>query len=240
MSDLVRVAKAACPEATAWEQGEPYGEYNVENYHADVKRVLYCVTASHAVVRYAREQGYDLLISHHPYIPPDFPTLVMHTALDCCEGGLNDIWRDHLKLAEPCQHFDGTLGWYGALPKPLEWGELLTQVQALSGGIIGETYTSLKTIKTVVICTGLGGMVVDQALRSDADCYILGQNMMSAKETGFRAVIEVGHTLSEWVGVKFWQEVLRGVRVDLTPKHLDSFGCEVHIQKRGTYGNFRA
>jgi len=233
LSDLIRVANAACASSTAWDRDEPYGpQDDVGNYNRDIKRVLYCVTPSFHIAEHAKKQSYDLIIAHHPYPIRGVPMLIYHTALDCAEGGLNDMYRDHLGMQEGYKHFDGTLGWHGNLTKPMAFEDLVAKVKEFSGNIIGETWTELKTIKSVVVCTGLGGMVNELALASGADCYILGQNTMPAAMTGFKAVIEIGHTLSEWHGLLFWQRILKGIKVDLAPVELDSFGTEVHNPKR--------
>jgi putative NIF3 family GTP cyclohydrolase 1 type 2 len=156
------------------------------------------------------------------------PQLIFHTALDCCENGLNDMWRDHLRLKNTCQHFDGTLGWHGEI-EPIQFSELVARVKLFSGNIFGETFNKkgmTDIIKTVVICSGLGGMVNELALATEADCYIIGQNTMPASSTGFKAVIETGHTASEWIGVNFFRKILAGVQVDLAPAEIDRFSGE--------------
>jgi putative NIF3 family GTP cyclohydrolase 1 type 2 len=238
-SDLIRVCNEEIPESVSWSQGEYYGAYNIDNYGATVTKVLYCVTPTKAVQRYFKENGYDLLISHHPYMT-DLPQLIYHTALDCCEGGLNDMWRDHLELQAPYKHFDGTLGWHGEI-KPILFSELVAKSARLSGKIIGETFSAFgpdALIKTVVICSGLGGMVNAQALATEADCYIIGQNVMAGNETGFRAVIETGHTASEWIGVNLFKRILAGVQVDLAPEALDVYGQEYNRPMPRTYPGY--
>ena len=233
MGDLIRSCYAACPRHIAWMPGEAYGEFNIDDHNKTVKRVLFCVTPTQQVQVHFRKYKYDLLISHHPYQTRDIPQIILHTALDCCEGGLNDMWRDHIELKNTCQHFDGTLGWHGEV-EPIQFSELLSKVKRLSGTISGETFNQkgmTDIIKTVVICSGLGGMVNDLALATEADCYILGQNIMAAKDTGFKAVIETGHTASEWIGVNFFKKVLAGVQVDLAPADLDVYGEEFYRER---------
>lgn len=229
MGDLIRVCYGACPKDIAWMQHEAYGEYNIEDHNKTVKKVLYCVTPTQQVQTHFRDHGYDLLISHHPY-PTKVPQLIFHTALDCCEGGLNDMWRDHLELKNTYKHFDGTLGWHGEI-EPIHFSDLIAKVGRLSGAMLGETFNHLgmnDTIKTVVICSGLGGMVNEQALATGADCYIIGQNIMPAIDTGFKAIIETGHTASEWIGVNFFRTLLAGIQVDLAPAEADYFGEEYY------------
>lgn len=231
MSDLIRVTKAECPHEVSWTPGEYYGEYNV-NINAEVKRVLYCVTPTRKVVEYFKANEYDALISHHPYLT-DVPQIIYHTALDCCEGGLNDMWRDAVGMLPGYAHFDRSLGWVGEIP-PITLEDLAAKVRAFAGRIDGEIYLEPlgnKNVKTVVICSGLGGMVSDIAFETGADCYLTGQLTSKACDTGFRSVIEIGHTASEWCGVLFFRQILKGVQVDLAPSDIDIFGTEINISQ---------
>jgi len=229
MSDAIRVCKERIPKEIAWTQNEPYGEYNIEDGNKTISKALYCVTPTQGVLNLFKAGGYDLLISHHPFIAgKGIPQLVFHTALDCCEGGLNDMWRDHLGLKNPYKHFDGTLGWHGEI-EPIEFDKLIEKVGAFSGKVEGQKFLGIgesNIIRTVVICSGLGGLVNEQAFETNADCYIIGQNIMPAETTGFRALIETGHTASEWIGVNLFKEILNGMQVDLAPADVDVFGEE--------------
>lgn len=229
MSDLIRICYGACPKEIAWSPHELYGEYNIEDHNKTVKKVLYCVTPTQQVLAHFRKHGYDLLISHHPYLT-NVPQLIFHTALDCVEiGGLNTQWRDAIGMLPGYCHFDGTLGWVGEIP-PVEFTELINKVKNFAGKIDGQIYLdpSIKKIKSVVICSGLGGLVAEQALETGADCFLLGESLLSAEEMGFKATIEVGHTASEWCGVNLFRDILKGVQVDLTPATLDVFGKEFY------------
>jgi putative NIF3 family GTP cyclohydrolase 1 type 2 len=221
----------AIPEAGGWEGalGEPYGPYHI-NPGAQVRKVLYCVTPTRAVTERVVREEYDLLISHHPFVDGRVPQLVLHTALDCCPGGLNDQWRDALGLRD-ARHFDGRLGWYGDI-EPMSFDELVVRCEAFCGApLLGQLYTRRELIRSVVICTGLGGMVTRQARSTGADCYILGEATGPAASMGFEAVIEIGHTLSEQVGVHLVRRLLPELVVDLAPLAEDVFGREVHARR---------
>ncbi len=219
---------ARVPRTAEWRaaRGEAYGAYNLKPRSA-VKRALYCVTPTRQVVEYFHKHKYDLLIAHHPFVV-GVPQLVFHTALDCGRGGLNDQWRDLLEIKDP-QHFDGTLGWYGEV-EPISLEALNAKIEKWIGAsIIGQKHSTIAEIKSVVVCSGLGGMVNSLALRTGADCYILGEATQAAEDSGFQAVVEVGHTLSERMGVRVFEEELRphGITVDCAPVGIDHFGVEV-------------
>ena len=87
-------------------------------------------------------------------------------------------------------------------------------------------FSEIETINSVVICTGLGGLVTDLARKTGADCYILGEATEEAGKMGFKAVIEIGHTLSEQCGVNLIRSLLPGLTIDLAPIEVDYFGHE--------------
>ena len=237
MHDVIDRLIARVPRDVEWSRGESYGAYNVQG-NPDVTKVLYCVTPTVGVRAYMRQHGYQLLISHHPYVAGHgIPQFIAHTALDCAEGGLNDMWRDALDVRQ-ARHFDGTLGWAGEIA-PLPFDQLVERCRAFAGGVVGQQYRAAgtdETIGSVVICTGLGGLVLGQAAATGADCYILGENTCPPEQGGFKAIIEVGHTLSEWIGVRVFQQLLapHGIQVDGAPFDIDRFGNETYegIAKR--------
>ncbi len=213
------------PKSAEWSVGEHYGPFSVDP-KSEVKKVLYCVTPTAHVLTYFKKNGYDLLVSHHPFLT-EVPQIILHTALDCCAGGLNDQWAKALNLQNQLP-FDGTLGAVGDLPKELSLQELVEKCEEFIGAkVIGQVYSRIKTIKSVVICSGLGGLVTDLAASSQADCYILGEATDAAENMGFPAVIEIGHTLSEKCGVNLIRALLPEIQVDSAPIEIDRFGREV-------------
>jgi len=228
IKDVVDLLNAGIPKKDSW-VSEQYGPYNIKDFAKPVKKVLYCVTATSEVVKYFSDNDYDLVISHHPFLK-NIPQLVYHTALDCCEGGLNDMWRDMLGVQNPT-HFDRNLGWVGGIT-PISFDDLRAKIEAFIGHpIIGFSDTDGKLIKSVVICTGLGGLVFHQAEETGADCYILGQ--LSLPDKGrFNSIIEVGHTLTEFIGVNYIRKLLPGLQVDSAPLDIDYFGGEVSFKRK--------
>jgi len=235
-NEVVRALCSRIPYKDTWSMGENYGPYFVPR-EIDIKRVLYCVTPGVKVVDQFFDGGYDLLVSHHPYIATRFadkdmsvPQVILHTAMDCCEGGLNDQWRDALGVKD-AKHFDKNLGWYGKVD-PIDPDDFYLKVKEFVGADpIGACYSDKRTIESVVICTGLGGMVHNEALATQADCYILGQAISDPSNSRFPAMIEVGHTLSEYgTGLKLVRSILEpmGVIVDGTDIQNDRFGSEVY------------
>jgi putative NIF3 family GTP cyclohydrolase 1 type 2 len=231
MQEAVERLLTAVPQSDTWERvnGETYGPEHIAP-DACVRRVLYCVTITPEVESYFRKGGYDLLVAHHPFRPQDaIPNVVLHTALDCCSGGLNDQWRDLLQIQD-ARHITGNLGWFGRI-RPIPFQQLRDRVRAFAGGIDGQVYSRKKLRKelvdTVAICAGLGGWIAEEAAATGADVFITGELTQSADALGSPAVIETGHTRSERVGVDFIRQILGpGVEVDVAPLGIDYYGGE--------------
>ncbi|MCC7404566.1 MAG: Nif3-like dinuclear metal center hexameric protein [Bdellovibrionales bacterium] len=235
IGEVGRLLYERIPVEDAWTQGEPYGWIGTpDGLAGPVNKVVYCVTSPNQEgVRFFRESGFDLLVAHHPInLNPHLPTMVFHTALDCCRGGLNDQWRDILQIKN-ARHFDKNLGWYGKI-EPLTLGQLVGRIEAALGDEIqGQTFgPKNEFIKSVAVCSGLGGLVNSLALKTRADCYIVGEAAGVAAKAGFKFYIEIGHTLSERMGVNVVREVLtpHGIQVDLMPIEFESWPAE-------TFGN---
>lgn len=230
-ADLIKLLTEAVPESDTWGKSrEPYGFTELDEA-VDVKSVLYCVTPTKEVVEAFKAGGYDLLISHHPFRVGGVPQAIFHTCLDCCNGGLNDMWKDALGIKN-ARHFDENIGWVGEI-EPITMNSLLTKIEAFTGKpVLGQVFCKpeLEHITSVVVCTGLGGLVNHSALATGAECYILGESCCRAEDSGFKAMVEVGHTNSEWIGVKLFKKLLEpyGVRVDGAEIGKDRFGGEVY------------
>lgn len=227
-SEIIDRLTTAAPESVEWVKNEPYGPRNIIG-NMDCNRILYCVTPTKQVCDYFRKNNYDLMVSHHPFTAgEDIPQVILHTALDCCEGGLNDQWRDAMGLKNAF-HFDGTLGWAGEVD-PITFPDLMKKVEDYcEGPIWGGSYSRVEKIESIVICTGLGGMVEHLAKRSGAECYILGEMSQAVHKSAFNSVIECGHTLTEYKpGILFVQQYLPGVQVDGTPEN-DYYGHDVFV-----------
>jgi len=229
VSDIIKVLNKSIPKKDSW-VNESYGAGHHVHPAANVEKILFCVTATREVVEYFKDNKYDLLISHHPF-PVSVPQLMYHTALDCCKDGLNDMWKNFLDVKD-AKHFDRNLGWFGKI-EPIKYEDLVRKIENwINHELIGICFSKKEIIESVCICTGLGGMVLQQAEKTNADCYVLGELTypIRAEDTVFKSILEIGHTLTENIGVKLIRSLLPDVQVDLAPLEIDYFGNETSIR----------
>ena len=129
------------------------------NRELDVKRVLVALDPTSEAIGYAAENGFDVLLTHHPMIFKGLKSLTgadtvsartisalrdgvavvsLHTRLDAVEGGVNDALMGALGIKVTGVFGDSempTLGRLGELEESLDAAEL-----ALRGGeIVGYT-----------------------------------------------------------------------------------------------------
>jgi putative NIF3 family GTP cyclohydrolase 1 type 2 len=229
--ELIDLLTSRIPKSATWSasDGEPYGEYYVVDDMAEIHKALFCVTPSSDVIKYARLHNYDIVIGHHPFVVPTiFPQMIFHTALDMCEGGLNDWWRDRMGI-QNASHIYENMGWYGEV-EPITFGNLVSKVRRECGDIFGQIHKkSNQKVHSIAVCSGLGGMVTSLLEMPQVDCIITGELCCPAKEIDADFVIETGHTNSEWMGVEIIRNILApfDVTVNIAPREIDIFGSEV-------------
>jgi|GEM_PF-2731048 len=239
VSEILKRTSVAVPQSETWGGLESYGAHGIKP-KTEVKRALFCVTPTSEVVEYFFANKYDVLISHHPFVKLGVPMLVFHTALDCCKGGLNDMWKNMLGVKD-AKHFDANLGWVGKID-PIPFDDLVAKIEKFIGnkarGLV-QAKNNSKLVSSVVICTGLGGLVFEQAQNTGADVYITGELCSSTIGT-FDGVIEIGHTLTETCGVNFFRDLLPEIEIDSAPLNIDVFGHEVVFAQKGRFISLKA
>ncbi|MFH2091086.1 MAG: Nif3-like dinuclear metal center hexameric protein [Pseudomonadota bacterium] len=136
----------------------------------------------------------------------------VHTNLDKANDGLNDYFAskigvektmpflpDHLNQDSDVQK--SGMGRLGSLKTSLTLNDLARQIKnRLKLSNIRITGELKKKVKNIAICTGSGGSLIDEFIRSKADVYITGDikyHEARAVEQASKAIIDVGHFGSE-------------------------------------------
>ena len=190
-------------------------------------------------IRYAAENGIDLIISHHPVIfraiksvTADDPAYMLiknnisaicaHTSLDISKGGVNDALADALGFenAVPLSDSGET-----EMIRICETAEM--SADELSKLISKKLSTCVsvadgnKSIKKVALCGGAGGDFLFDVAASGCDAFITGEakhhEFLAAKEFGL-TLITAGHFETENPVVAVLAEKIR-----------NEFDCEIQI-----------
>ncbi len=211
----------------------------VGDKNAKVNKIGVVLDITSEAVKYASENGVDLIISHHPVIFrgiktvfADDPTYLLikngisaicaHTSLDIAKGGVNDALSEALgfKNATPLSDFGETEMVRVAEIDALS-GEELAKLCADKLSIAVSFADSGKTIKKVALCGGAGADFMHNAANAGCDAFITGEakhhEFLEAKELGI-TLITAGHFETENPVVAVLAEILR-----------NNFDCEVEI-----------
>ena len=139
-----------------------------------------------------------------------------HTNLDKAHNGLNDYFAAQIGILNTkilCREnssltADGGasgIGRTGFLEKTVSLEQLAQTIKnKLSLSHLRVTGDMNLPVKTVAVCTGSGGSLIDLFLKSDADVYITGDikyHEARVVEQNSKAIIDVGHFGSEHMAV---------------------------------------
>ena len=213
---------------------------------AAVNRVLVTLDVTEEIVDYAIDNGFDVILSHHPLvfkplsaIDPEnhisrklvkliragISVLSFHTRADKVRGGVNDCLARLLGLDDIEPFGDDCLGRIGHLECETSMEEFATRVKSALGIdklIVADAYNPVYTIALV---GGDGKGYVKEALDMGADTYLsgrIGYNVMEeAAEMGIN-LIEAGHFFTEQPVTDYFCEVVSELDPDAYVEILDS------------------
>lgn len=183
----------------------------------EVRRALITLDITENAVCYAIENGFDVIVSHHPIIfrplksitSPKLVKLIsngisamsFHTRLDAVSGGVNDCLAAALGLENTEPFGEDMLGRIGYLPKPMTVCEFSEYVKkALGCERINAVSSDGRMCKRVAVVGGDGKEYTEAALNAGADTYLTGSmsynSMTDSAELDIN-VLEVGHFYTE-------------------------------------------
>lgn len=189
----------------------------------EVRRVLIALDVTERVVREAIEGGYDVILSHHPFIfkglkavdeehyigaktidliREGISVMSFHTRLDAVRGGVNDCLASLLGLehVRPLVSADGELGRVGEIPAETDLGDFAETVRDILGAPFVLTADAGRRVRTVAVLGGEGSDEIEAARAAGADTFVSGRlgyhRMTDAPEQGIN-LIEAGHYYTE-------------------------------------------
>ncbi len=237
LSDMVP-AELSCE----WDNDGIMASYDTDR---EVMSVLVTLDITEEAVKYAIDEGFDLIVSHHPLvfrplgavtdeshiakkamklIRYNISAISLHTRLDRVVGGVNDKLAETLglKRVEPFGY--DSLGRIGDLVMPMSCEDFALFVKDALGSdtvrISGD-----KTVSRVALVGGDGKEYVKAAIDAGADTYLsgrIGYNvMMEASEMGIN-LVEAGHYFTEQPVTEVLYALLKDLDDDLVVEIFES------------------
>ena len=215
----------------------------------EVKKALVCLDVTADAVKKAIDGGFDVIISHHPFIfkglksvtENDFipqktielicagiSVMSFHTRLDAVSGGVNDTLASLLGIEKTVPFGEG-IGRIGELDKKTDGTAFAKKVKDVLGAPAVFLADSKKPIKRVAVLGGSGDDFISEAIMLGADAYVsgeLGHHPMTDAPDMKITLIEAGHFYTE-------QPVCE-VLCDMIKEIDSSVACEIYNSNRTT------
>ena len=217
----------------------------------EVSRVLISLDVTEEIVDYAIDNGFDLIVSHHPLIfkpvgaivPTDHvarklikligagvSVMSFHTRADKVKGGVNDLLARRLGLLDVEDFGEDGLGRIGHLECETsleEFGERVKTALGIDKLIASDAYNP---VYTVALVGGDGKGYVRSAVESGADTYLsgrIGYNVMEeASEMGIN-LIEAGHYATEFPVTGFFKSLIGKIEPKIVTEIVGSYMLRV-------------
>lgn len=204
-------------------------------------KILLSLDVTYEVVEYAIDNGYDVIISHHPLIFKGLKSVndenfvadkviklikngvsafSFHTRLDACDSGVNDALANVLGIVgvTPFGNDGEMIGRVGELEAPISVEELAKKVKDVLNCDRVTFVCGEKIAKRVCVLGGDGKDFLGAAASAGADVYVTGNmsynTMLDAADMGM-AVIEAGHFESENPVLSKLEEMIREFDADV-------------------------
>lgn len=191
----------------------------VGDSNAEVKTAVVALDCTKEVLDFATEKNAELIITHHPLIFDPLKSVTnesseivfslisskislisMHTNLDSAKGGVNDALAKALELTKVKKIVDdeGFAFRKGELKHKMSADEFAVFVKQKLGGVV--RYTDSDTlIKTVAVCGGSGGDLLDLA-KQNADAFVTAdvkhKQLIKAANMNY-SIFDAGHFHTE-------------------------------------------
>ena len=185
-----------------------------------VKSILVALDVTMDTVKYAIDNGYDTVISHHPLVfrsqkgltssnytqkklielvKNDINVLSFHTRLDAAFGGVNDTLCAVLGLKNVVSDPLDPIGRVGELDKSIALSTFAENVKAsLNSPVV--LYAGDKEVRKIYVVGGDGKDLIPNAISCGADTLLTGRasynTMIDAKDMGVN-IVEAGHFFTE-------------------------------------------
>lgn len=163
-----------------------------------VRRALVALDATKEVCDRAIEGGYDIILTHHPFIfkglraiddenaiaskaieliRAGIAVMSFHTRLDALDGGVNDTLASVLGL-DAVDTFEGDglpLGRVGELKEPMRLEDFAKKVKNVLGCPFVLTSDGCREVRRVAVLGGDGKGFISAAIAAGADTFVSGR-----------------------------------------------------------------
>lgn len=209
----------------------------VGDLDSSVTKIMVCLDITNRVVKQAVEDGYELIVSHHPVIFNPLYTLsnenpavlavsngisciCSHLPLDLSENGINKMIFNLLeqnvcKMDIVSKISDFECGYICDLSIPQNCNDLAEKLKQIFGCHTVRYNATDKPIERIAFCSGAGGSMLNDVLLKGATAYITGDvkhdQFITAQNSAI-TIFDCGHYHTEAIVVNKIVDTLATIR----------------------------
>ena len=209
-----RIEKFAPPElAEKWD----CSGWIVETSNTDIQKIMLCLTVTDDVVKQAKNQNCDMIISHHPLfkinchselisesLKPLIDIYCAHTNMDRTNGGTTDtlietIFNHSIKEQLPVQSEVTSVndGFIRYVNYPISINDFIEKLKTISPHLRYVNNKGITKLKRIAFCAGSGTEFIQEAFENGADALVTGDLKFHTALDSPIVVFDIGHFESE-------------------------------------------
>lgn len=204
-----RIEKFAPPElAEKWD----CSGWIVETENQDIEKIMLCLTVTDDVVRQAREQNCDMIVSHHPLFNvsikyKNIDIYCAHTNLDRAKGGTTDTLIKTLGLAKFIVA-NSDEGFVRYINYETSLQDFVKRLKKISPHLRYVNNKGVTQLKRIAFCAGSGTEFIQEAFENGADALVTGDLKFHTALDSPIVVFDIGHFESEVLVLFVFEQII--------------------------------
>lgn len=184
----------------------------VETENQDIKKIMLCLTVTDDVVRQAREQNCDMIVSHHPLFNvsikyKNIDIYCAHTNLDRTKGGTTDTLIKTLGLAKFIVA-NSDEGFVRYINYETSLQDFVKRLKKISPHLRYVNNKGVTKLKRIAFCAGSGTEFIQEAFENGADALVTGDLKFHTALDSPIVVFDIGHFESEVLVLSVFEQII--------------------------------
>lgn len=184
----------------------------VETENQDIKKIMLCLTVTDDVVRQAREQNCDMIVSHHPLFNvsikyKNIDIYCAHTNIDRAKGGTTDTLIKTLGLAKFIVANSGE-GFVRYINYETSLQDFVKRLKKISPHLRYVNNKGVTKLKRIAFCAGSGTEFIQEAFENGADALVTGDLKFHTALDSPIVVFDIGHFESEILVLPVFEQII--------------------------------
>lgn len=180
----------------------------VETDKTEINRIMLCLTVTKDIIRQAKEQNCDMIISHHPlfYIPIEWKNIDIycaHTNMDKTQGGTTDTIIKTLGM-----EISETNEFVRYSNTEISLKKFLEKLKKISPNLRYTNNSNIKTLNKIAFCAGSGMEFIEEAQNNGANAFVSGDLKFHPALDSEIVVVDIGHFESEILILSVFSDII--------------------------------